>query len=76
MGCKAVCRACEEKVLRHGVRRESPRALHDLLASPIELGRTEFKALLVLGDRLATAQIKAPLLPEPMAESGTHRLNS
>lgn len=57
----AACLAYEENVVRQGVRTESLRALHYLWLSRLELERGEFKTLLGLGDRLATAQISALL---------------
>jgi Fic family protein len=57
----AACLAFEEKIVRQGVRTESLRALHYLWLTRSELERSEFKGMLGLGDRLATAQV-APLL--------------
>jgi Fic family protein len=57
----AACLAYEEQVVKQGVRRESLRALHYLFATQTELDRADFKALLGLGDRLATAQVSALL---------------
>ena len=57
----AACLAYEEQVVRQGVRIESLRALHYLFAIQTELDRADFKAMLGLGDRLATAQISALL---------------
>lgn len=57
----AACLAWEEQVVRQGVRTESLRALHYLFAAQAELDRADFKALLGLGDRLATAQVSALL---------------
>jgi len=57
----AACLAYEEKVVREGVRTEASRALHYLWLTREELERSEFKAMLGLGDRLATAQISALL---------------
>jgi Fic family protein len=60
----AACLAYEENVVKLGVRTESLRGLHYLLATQNELERSEFKALLAsggLGDRLATAQVSALL---------------
>ena len=45
--------------MRAGVRSESLRALHYLLLTQAEIERSEFKSLLGLGDRLATAQVSA-----------------
>lgn len=57
----AACLAYEENVVRQGVRSESLRALHYLLLTPEALDRSDFKALLGLGERLATAQVTALL---------------
>lgn len=57
----AACLSYEERVVKQGVRAESLRALHYLFATQAELERSEFKALLGLGDRLATAQVTALL---------------
>jgi Fic family protein len=57
----AACLSFEERVVKQGVRAESLRALHYLFATQAELERSEFKALLGLGDRLATAQVTALL---------------
>lgn len=57
----AACLSYEELVVKQGVRAESLRALHYLFATQAELERSEFKALLGLGDRLATAQVTALL---------------
>jgi Fic family protein len=57
----AACLAFEENVGRHGVRAEALRALHYLFATQAELERADFKAMLGLGDRLATAQVSALL---------------
>lgn len=57
----AACLAFEEKIVRQGVRTEALRALHYLLLAGSELERSEFKAMLGLGDRLATAQVSALL---------------
>jgi hypothetical protein len=55
----AACLTFEEQVLKQGVRAASLRGLHYLFATQSELERSEFKALLGLGDRLATAQVSA-----------------
>ena len=55
----AACLAYEEQVVRQGVRTESLRALHYLFATQAELDRADFKAMLGLGERLATAQVSA-----------------
>ena len=57
----AACLSFEEKVLRQGVRTEALRALHYLFAAQGELERADFKAMLGLGERLATAQVAALL---------------
>lgn len=57
----AACLSYEEKVVRQGVRTESLRALHYLFSTQSELDRADFKAMLGLGDRLATAQVSALL---------------
>ncbi|MEY2771740.1 MAG: hypothetical protein RIQ38_2159 [Pseudomonadota bacterium] len=57
----AACLSFEEQVVRQGVRAESLRALHYLFATQSALDRADFKAMLGLGDRLATAQVSALL---------------
>ena len=57
----SACLTYEEQVERSGVRTEALRALHYLFVSRTELDRADFKAILGLGDRLATAQISALL---------------
>lgn len=57
----AACLSYEEQVVRQGVRAESLRALHYLFSIQSELDRADFKAMLGLGDRLATAQVSALL---------------
>ncbi len=57
----AACLSYEEKVVRLGVRSEALRALHYLFATQAELDRADFKAMLGLGERLATAQVSALL---------------
>ena len=57
----AACLSFEEQVVKQGVRTESLRALHYLFSTQSELDRADFKAMLGLGDRLATAQISALL---------------
>ena len=57
----SACLTYEEQVQRSGVRTEALRALHYLFVSRAELDRADFKAILGLGDRLATAQISALL---------------
>lgn len=66
----AACLAYEEQVVKQGVRREALRALHYLFATQGELDRADFKAMLGLGDRLATAQVSA-LLKRGLVESDT-----
>jgi Fic family protein len=68
----AACLAFEESVVRQGVRRESLRALHYLLLTQSELERSEFKALLGLGERLATAQVTALLKRGLLATDSPH----
>lgn len=57
----AACLSYEQNVVRQGVRMEALRALHYLFASQADLERADFKAMLGLGDRLATAQVSALL---------------
>jgi len=57
----AACLAYEENVVRKGVRSEALRALHYLLVTQADVERSEFKGLLGLGERLATAQVSALL---------------
>ena len=57
----AACLVYEEQVVKQGVRSEALRALHYLFATQGELERVDFKALLGLGERLATAQVSALL---------------
>jgi Fic family protein len=64
----AACLAYEERVVKQGVRAEALRALHYLFASQAELDRADFKAMLGLGERLATAQVSA-LLKRGLLES-------
>jgi len=64
----AACLAYEEQVVKQGVRAESLRGLHYLFASQTELDRADFKVMLGLGDRLATAQVSA-LLKRGLLES-------
>ncbi len=51
----------EQNVVRQGVRTEALRALHYLFATQGELERADFKAMLGLGERMATAQVAALL---------------
>ncbi|RYF68141.1 MAG: Fic family protein [Comamonadaceae bacterium] len=60
----AACLAYEEKVVKQGVRSESLRALHYLFATQAELERADFKAMLGLGERQASAQVSALLKRE------------
>lgn len=66
----AACLAYEEKVVAQGVRSEALRGLHYLYAAQAELERADFKAMLGLGDRLATAQVSA-LLKRGLLQSDT-----
>lgn len=66
----AACLAFEQNVVKQGVRAESLRALHYLFATQCELERADFKALLGLGERLATAQVSA-LLKRGLLKSDT-----
>jgi Fic family protein len=66
----AACLAFEENAGQHGVRTEALRGLHYLFATQGELERADFKAMLGLGDRLATAQVSA-LLARGLLQSDT-----
>jgi Fic family protein len=55
------CLAYEEQVVRQGVRTQAWRALHYLFCTQSELDRADFKAMLGLSDRLASAQVSALL---------------
>ncbi len=68
----AACLAFEENVVKRGVRSEALRALHYLLLTQSELERSEFKALLGLGERLATAQVTALLKRGLLATDSPH----
>jgi Fic family protein len=57
----AACLSFEHNVVKQGVRTEALRALHYLFATQGELERADFKAMLGLGERLATAQVAALL---------------
>ena len=57
-------------MVKQGVRTESLRALHYLFATQAALERADFKALLGLTDRLATAQVSA-LLKRGLVKSDT-----
>ena len=56
----AACLSFEQNVGKQGVRMEALRALHYLFAIQGELERADFKAMLGLGERLATAQVGCP----------------
>ena len=64
----AACLGFEEHVVKQGVRTESLRALHYLFVTQGALERRDFKAMLGLGDRMATTQIGA-LLQRGLLES-------
>ena len=64
----AACLSFEQNVVRQGVRTEALRALHYLFAIQGELERADFKVMLGLGERLATAQVAA-LLKRRLVES-------
>ncbi|MCW5655594.1 Fic family protein [Hydrogenophaga sp.] len=64
----AACLTYEEQVVRQGVRTEALRALHYLFATQGELERADFKAMLGMGERLASAQVSA-LLKRGLLES-------
>lgn len=68
----AACLAYEENVVRQGVRSASLRALHYLLLTPQAMERSDFKALLGLGERLATAQVTALLRRGLLATDSPH----
>lgn len=68
----AACLSFEENVVKEGVRTDALRALHYLFASQSSLERSEFKALLPLGDRLATAQVTALLKRGLLATDSPH----
>lgn len=55
----AACLGYEQNVVNQGVRTEALRALHYLFATQGELERADFKTMLGLGERLATAQVTA-----------------
>jgi Fic family protein len=57
----AACLSFEENVVRQGVRTEALRALHYLFAMQGALERADFKAMLGLGERQASAQVSALL---------------
>lgn len=57
----AACLTFEQTVVGQGVRTEALRALHYLFATQADLERADFKAMLGLGERLATAQVSALL---------------
>jgi Fic family protein len=66
----AACLAYEANVGQHGVRVDALRPLHYLFATQGELERADFKAMLGLGDRLASAQVSA-LLARGLLQSDT-----
>jgi len=66
----AACLSYEQAVIKQGVRTESLRALHYLFTTQSDLERADFKAMLGLGDRLATAQVSA-LLGRGLLQSDT-----
>ncbi|MDO8717451.1 MAG: Fic family protein [Polaromonas sp.] len=68
----AACLAYEENVVRQGVRSASMRALHYLLLTSLAMERSDFKALLGLGERLATAQVTALLKSGLLATDSPH----
>jgi Fic family protein len=68
----AACLAYEEQVVREGVRSEALRALHYLWLTRSEIERSEFKAMLGLGERLATAQVTALLKRGLLATDSPH----
>ena len=51
--------AYEAGALKNGVRPEALNALHYLFSSQIELGRADFKAMLGMGERVATEALSA-----------------
>ncbi|MGE0099441.1 MAG: hypothetical protein AB7S86_13945 [Hydrogenophaga sp.] len=51
----AACLTYEEQVVKEGVRMKAMRALQYLYALQGEMDRADFKGMLGLGDRLATA---------------------
>ncbi len=57
----SACLSFEQEVIKQGVRKESVRPLHYLFAMQGSLKRSDFKAMLGLGERLASAQISALL---------------
>ena len=58
--------------MKQGVRTEAQRALHYLWLTRSELDRSDFKVMLGLGDRLATAQITALLKRGLLATDSPH----
>lgn len=68
----AACLAFEEQVVREGVRTESLRVLYYLWLTRSEIERSEFKAMLGLGERLATAQVTALLKRGLLATDSPH----
>ena len=51
----------EESTVKSGVRKESLAPLHYLFATQAQLGRSEFKAMTGLGERVATGTLSALL---------------
>jgi len=68
----AACLAFEQQVIKQGVRSDALRALHYLWLTRGELERSEFKAMLGLGERLATAQVTALLKRGLLATDSPH----
>lgn len=68
----AACLAYEERVVGAGVRTEALRALHYLWLTREEIERSDFKAMLGLGDRLATAQVSALIKRGLLATDSPH----
>lgn len=68
----AACLSFEQNVVKQGVRMEALRALHYLFATQGELERADFKAILGLGERLATAQVTALLRRGLLATDSPH----
>lgn len=68
----AACLGFEENVVRAGVRSEALAALHYLFATQGALDRGDFKTLLGLGERLATAQVSALLKRRLLVTDSAH----
>ncbi len=66
----AACLSFEQQVVKAGVRTEALRALHYLFVSQAEMERADFKGMLGLGERLASAQVSA-LLQRGLVASDT-----